>query len=216
MQRKIPIAITVVVGFTMIIKFFFEDQKVVYRVGDEIQKWSFVVAAMAYLLGIANLTRVNGKVVLRGGRDWPYKAVLLVGMYLMIVVGLYEYFTYGEDMGRGEGHKSLFGWGFDYLLTPLASTMFSLLAFFIASAAFRAFRARSFEATLLLLAGCLVMIGRVPLGYLVTGGTATDVQVWIMTVPSLAGQRAIIIGAAMGMVGAALRIVLGIERPYLK
>lgn len=66
--------------------------------------------------------------------------------------------------GQTKDPGSLFMWFFDHCFVPLDATMFSLLAFYIASAAFRAFRARSFEATALLIAGCLVMIGRVPLG----------------------------------------------------
>ncbi len=216
MKRAFPVAITMAVGLVMIGKFFFEESKVVTRVGDEIEKWAFVVAALAYLLGIANLTRVNAKVVLRRGKDWPYKLVLLLGMYGMIVAGLAEYAAWGSDLGASSGRFSLFNWSFRYVMTPLASTMFSLLAFFIASAAFRAFRARSIEAALLLAAALAVMLGRVPLGSLVTGGFASGLQVWILTTPSLAGQRAIIIGAGIGLVGAALRIVLGIERPYLR
>ena len=63
---------------------------------------------------------------------------------------------------------SLFQWMFKYIFSPLSATMFALLAFFVASASFRAFRARNFEASLLLLAGIIIMIGRVPAGSLIS------------------------------------------------
>lgn len=107
---------------------------------------------------------------------------------------------------------------FDYIykwvFEPMSSTMFSLLAFFIASAAFRAFRAKTFEAGLLLVSAFLVMLGRVPIGKAIWEGFP-DIANWIMAVPNTAGQRAIMIGAALGVVSASLKILLGIERSYL-
>ena len=66
------------------------------------------------------------------------------------------------------GPKSpIFVWLFNYVQVPMDATMFSLLAFFIASAAYRAFRARTLEATLLLAAALIVMIGNAPVGDLI-------------------------------------------------
>ena len=105
-------------------------------------------------------------------------------------------------------------------MVPLNASMVALLAFYIASAAFRAFRARNLEATVLLIAACIVMFARVPIGeafwMLIFGdGKLGQFQNWIMNVPNVAGRRAIFIGAALGAVATGLRVILGIERSHL-
>lgn len=77
---------------------------------------------------------------------------------------------------------SLFKWMFDNMFTPLAATMFALLAFFVASASYRAFRIRNFEATLLLSAGIILMLGRVPIGNTISSWFVAYVVVLIATI----------------------------------
>ena len=116
-------------------------------------------------------------------------------------------------------YYNAFQWLYEYVYTPLQATMFSLLAFYMASAAFRAFRARTIEGTLLLGAAFLVMIGRVSFGYWLNKKFCwlplPAIQEWIMEVPTTAGQRAVMIGAALGVVSASLRMLLGLEQTYL-
>jgi nucleoside permease NupC len=92
--------------------------------------------------------------------------------------------------------------------------MFSLLAFFIASAAFRAFRARNVEATLMLATSIVVMLGVIPVGEWIHEGMP-ELKDWILNYANNAGRRAILIGAALGAVATGLRVILGIERSHL-
>ena len=105
-------------------------------------------------------------------------------------------------------------WMYDHVFAPCNATMFALLAFFIASAAFRAFRARNVEAALLLGAAILVMLGRVPIGRSISHAFP-DIADWIIQVPNNAGRRAIMIGAALGVITTGLRVILGLERSHL-
>ena len=133
----------------------------------------------------------------------------------MIIVGFF--FSGGRRfLDPGTPFSQLY----DYVYSPLVAMMFALLAFFVGSASYRAFRARNKEATVLLVAAFLVMLGRVPLGDVFTGWLPkslhmSNIASWIMNVPNLAGQRAIMIGIALGIVSTSLRLILGIERSYL-
>lgn len=106
------------------------------------------------------------------------------------------------------------------------STMFSLLAFFVASASFRAFRVKSKEAGLLMGSAFIVMLGNVPLGNMLSQslsgipliGQFIDISAlkdWILTYPSSAAQSAILIGAMLGYISVSMKVIFGIERSHL-
>jgi len=108
----------------------------------------------------------------------------------------------------------VYTWMYDHVFGPCNATMFALLSFFIASAAFRAFRARNLDAALLLGAAIIIMLGRVPIGRAIAGWLPA-LSDWIIDIPNNAGRRAIMMGAAIGAVATSLRVILGLERSHL-
>jgi len=215
-KREVPLFITGAIGLFMILSFFVPHHWVSVP-ADFLQACAVIVVAFGYVLGGANVLRVNLEGISRRERGWGYKVVLVVSLLATLAIGIVDGMRHrGSFPVEGTPSK----WIYDNLYASMSATMFALLAFYIASAAFRAFRIRTFEAGLLAVAALIVMLGRVPVGDVATHALPEwmrlgSLQQWIMDVPQNASKRAILIGAALGVMATGLRVILGIERSYL-
>jgi hypothetical protein len=132
--------------------------------------------------------------------------VTIAGFVTMIIAGLKrDWFTSPE---------SVTGLMFNNVVIPCQATLFSMLAFYIASAAYRAFRVRTVLASILLVTAFIVMLRIVPLPEPLSTWVSEVVR-WILAVPNMAAKRAIYIGLGLGAVAYSMKIILGIERSYM-
>lgn len=213
-----------------------------------------VFLALALMLGIVNLFRINGRMVIRRRQGWGYAFAFFAGFLAMMLAWGFNYYQPGVPTSampvveagatptrlpateavlsvpagtplpvRMIQYKGWYDVMFKGFFTGLSATMFSMLAFFIVSAAYRAFRVRSMEAVLLLGSALIMMLGLTPLGTaLITGPIPESsffsflklekVSEWILVTLNGAAQRALLFGIAVGLMATSLRIWLSLER----
>lgn len=198
-----PLLVTFVTG-ALLVAFFFIPHHGAQKAQSVMLDWANVVYAFALVLGSVSLWTAHQKKVASRAPGWIYSVVTLSSLAFVTIWGIVQ----GVEEGTAVNAF------YNTVNAPLASTMFALLAFFIASAAFRAFRARNAEATLLLVTAIVMMIGRVSIGEYIWHGFPRVTE-WLLDVPNLAAKRAVAIGVGLGAISTALKIILGIDRSYL-
>ena len=234
MKRTIPLLITAAGGFVLIVAYFIP---VAQNWGELTAIWFDILASVAFILGGGNLLKTHLKRISDRVRGWGYSGIVVVSFLVTLFVGLAKIgvtpapqFPDFAWSGQYRQMGGPFWFLFQYAFTPLTATMFSLLAFYIASAAFRAFRAKNLEASLLLGTAFIILLGRTFAGIALTswidpsvwggftyftGLRLENLTVYIMSVFNTAGNRAIMIGIALGIVSTSLKMLLGIDRSYL-
>jgi uncharacterized membrane protein len=184
---------------------------------DSVSNWLVVIGAFTVGLGVVNLSVVHGKRLTKGGNTAFNSAVFFISAIVMMVIGILK------EIHPNSINKNLFDILFSGALTTLDATMFSIIAFYIVSAAYRAFRVKSAEATILLITAVIVMFGQVAVGQAMTRMNTSHnyylsqlhfelIRDWILTVANSAAVRAIGFGLGIGAIAVALRIWLGLER----
>lgn len=174
-----------------------------------------IIGAFTLVLGVGSIIRHHLYKIQRKRENWEYSYILLISLVLSSVIGLF-----GGIDGRGWLPTKIGNFSFDIqtlfinIQVPLGATMFAMLSFFMASAAYRAFRARTFEATLLLIAAFIMMLGSVPLSSYLLPKLPSFAE-WILTVPNTAAKRGMGFGISLGTLATSLKIILGIERGWL-
>jgi hypothetical protein len=194
--RILATAVAIGVGLLVLLDFFIDTGISLFLI-----QWAGVVVAFALLIGVVNLLRVHLTKIQARQSGWTYSIVLIAAFAIALIWG-----RNGPESGGG---RALF----QYVLSPLESTLFALMAFFIASAAYRAFRIRSFETGLLVVFAMIVLLGQVPAGFQLWEDFPL-VKEWVLRVPVLAGARGILLGVALGIIATGLRVLLGADRPY--
>ena len=289
-KRTIPLIIAALVGVLMIATYFVPYTE---KWGADAMDMFIVLASAAMVLGAGNLVLLNLSKISGKHEGWGYASITLFAFFVTLVIGFAKIGALPTPASPGNAWSGSvvqdgtpFWWIFMYVITPLTATMFAMLAFYIASAAFRAFRAKNLEATLLLGTAFVVLLGQiyfgvwvtsflpdlesyvmgfpeatrnlvlaiglqvesgVPLSEIVINGvkyasmsadqqaiaaqTSEYIGGWwyqllnglrlenltqvILEVPQKAGNRAIMIGIALGIVSTSLKVILGVDRSYL-
>ena len=227
MKRLIPLWITAIAGIVLIASYFVPYAQ---GLGELTSIWFDILAGFAFILGGGNLLKVHLKKVSDKVAGWGYSVILLASFLITLFVGLGKIGVhpnpdYPDNSWSGVYNEvgSPFWWLYEYAFKPLTATMFAMLAFYIASASFRAFRAKNVEAVLLLGTAFIILLGRTFAGVWLTswlpeslsGLKIENISVYIMQVFNTAGSRAIIIGIALGIASTSLKVILGVDRSYL-
>ncbi len=228
MKRTLPLIVTFLVGLIVVLSEFIPHRPF-SAINSTLESWFLIIAAFAIVLGLISLIQVNSNKIINRSENWQYYLSGLISLAAMVIFGLLwgmqetkGLLGHGESIQQWIGSKP-FDYLFDHVYLHLSSTMFALLAFFIASAAYRAFIIRSFESNLLMITAVIVIIGRTSFGTMLTSWLPEQFSFFhipnltdfIMKYPNSAAQRAIMISAALGIFGSSLRIIIGIERSYL-
>ncbi|GIV10366.1 MAG: hypothetical protein KatS3mg019_2457 [Fimbriimonadales bacterium] len=194
-----------------------------------------IIGALALGLGTYGLVRLHLRNVVQKRAQWGYSVVLLASFVVMAVLSIAKSMMERQLLQENGTIKQGFTLLFDFTLVQLDAAMFSLIAFYIFSAAYRAFRIRSVEASILMFTAMVVMIGVVPLGayisYQLLGlpaepapeGASFLTQVlhniglpkianWLLTQLNAPAQRAIEFGVGIGGLAMAIRLWLSLER----
>ena len=231
LKRYIPIGIVAFFGALTLSAWFIDNETIETFANDDATQFFDIIAAFAVFLGALNLLKLQFIKVLKQQSGWIYSAIAIASFFFAFIIGFFirgAYFV-GEDVyfsqkdaeaailssessevvvpvdwgAHVQTDGSLFQWMFKYIFSPLSATMFALLAFFVASASFRAFRARNFEASLLLVAGIIIMLGRVPIGSLISSWTIMYILAFSIGIGinSYVKNRNIVFGWILGSCG---------------
>ncbi|MEM2127639.1 MAG: hypothetical protein QXH67_05395 [Candidatus Bathyarchaeia archaeon] len=199
---QVPIFLQAIFIVLMLVEFFFSVPKPITDLNVSLRSFVPIVSASAIMLGIVLLTLSHLKRISSKGEDWYYSFIYLISLIITASLGIISVRDFR------------FQWIYNNMTAPIGVALYSLTAFYITSAAYRVFRARNFDATVLLVTAFIVLMMLIPVGAAILP-PVVPIGEWLRSFPSSAGFRGMIIGTSLGIVGLGVRILVGRQREHL-
>jgi hypothetical protein len=182
-----------------------------------------IVSAFGFGLGLISLVVVHGKRIGKGGEPAFLSGLVLIAVAAMLMTQVAFVYSGMPDGGIWYELNQIL---FYRLQFPLGSTLFGLLAAYLVSAAYRAFRIRTLDAAVLAAMAAFIILTQVPTAQflaslfspgLVDAGARLDSAAvegrnWALSIANDAVQRAVGFGAFVGAIAMAMRVWLSLDR----
>jgi hypothetical protein len=207
MRLKLPISAAITISFGLVVLLaYFIELPVLTILRQILLHWAISIAAVALLVGVANLLSVHWQKASAGQKGSFYSLVLILSLLVTILIAGW----FGPTSNWAL-------WMFNNLQVPVETSLMAILAVTLAFAGLRLLRKRLNLFSLIFLgAAILMLLGTAPLFGVVIPGLhgQLGLRALITQVPAVAGGRGILIGVALGTIATGLRVLLGAERPY--
>jgi hypothetical protein len=205
LRREAVFGVSIFVASMMILNFFL-DVPIINTIAQELTIWALIIQLIAIGIGAVNMIRSHYRVINR--RDpgrWYFSLYMMALFVIMMLLGI--------PGTIGSTENSIYSWLFNQVYVSLGATLYAITGFYIFSAAYRAFRARTIDAGLMLLAGIIMMLSNAPVGEVIWTGFP-EIGGWLLETGQNPWQTSIVMTEAFGMLAFGYRAFTGKERGF--
>jgi hypothetical protein len=176
---------------------------ILHNIVAVLYQWLLLLATFALLLGIVHVLVVHLRRIQSGQRDWTYSLILVTACSAVLVAGLLQ--PTGVTSPTVE-------WIFTALIAPGQATLYALLFFFMAAAAYQYLRVTQPAGRWMLAGALIVLVAQMPATYNVLPFAVGEWVGWLLQVPVMATVRGALLGSTLVLLVFGLRFLLGRSR----
>ncbi len=203
-MRILTAVVAMASGFIVLLGYFFPLDALT-QVRIMLTDWAVIIAAMAVLVGIANLIFVQMDKIRKREKNSIYGTLLVLSLISTFGLGL----VFGPE-------NQLMRMAVDAVIVPVEASLMAILAVTLVYASIRLLRRRADVMTVIFLLIAIIFLALImptPFGPLL-GDELNGFVLQTLGMFSRGGARGLLIGIALGTLLTGIRVLFGIDRPY--
>jgi hypothetical protein len=201
---RIPFMPAIAISFGLVVLLgYFLEIPLLTGLRDVFLRYALILAAVALVVGVANLASAHWRRIKTGMVNSEYSLVLLIALAIT--------FSLAVILGPTDAWVSLI---FNNILVPIEISLMAVLAVILVYASARVLHRRMNAYILIFLFTVIfILVITAPIPGLDLPFLA-QVRAFISGVLAAAGARGLLLGVALGSIATGLRVLMGVDRPY--
>ncbi len=204
MRAPFAAAVAIAVGLVILAGYFAPMPEALGLVRATLLGWAVILAAVAGLVGVINLTAAHWRKLTRSKTRDPYSLLVILGFVATVAAGIWF------KPGSPEFRQVVLS-----IQAPVETSLMAMLAVSLAYACLRLLQKRRGAMGMIFFVSVIVFL-------LLGSGLSAALQnlpgigelVMVINRLPLAGARGILLGVALGSLMTGIRILMGADRPY--